>query len=98
VNLFQINAQEVARYLLSSVLVTYRQWLPYQSLDLPDILGDKLKDYFKIFHGSFTQYADTILMGQRVPGRVVDYSPPTIEEVKNTWIHTSTPSIYLLGF
>jgi hypothetical protein len=31
------------------------------------------------------------------PGSEADHSPPTSSEVKKTWIHISTPPIYLHG-
>jgi hypothetical protein len=33
----------------------------------------------------------TLSQGVKRPGREDDQSPPTIVEVKNTWIYTSTP-------
>jgi hypothetical protein len=32
-----------------------------------------------------------LTMGVKQPERLADHSPPTSAEVKNTWIHTSTP-------
>jgi hypothetical protein len=36
--------------------------------------------------------------GVKQPGRKADYSPPTIAEVKNVWIHTSTPPYVFMAY
>jgi hypothetical protein len=66
-----------------------RQWLPRQRFDFPENLDEKLRDCLKMCHSPLLIRAPTNLTGQRAPEREADHSP-TSEEVKNTWIYTST--------
>jgi hypothetical protein len=51
---------------------------------------------FKSLWSILTQYViqlvpEALSQGVQQPGREADHSPPTIAEVKKTWVYTSTP-------
>jgi hypothetical protein len=53
----------------------------------------KGQESFLFSKGSETHPAS--FPGLERPGREVNRSPPSIAEVKNEWVYTSTPPIYL---